>query len=130
MVLVQVKAWHDGSGFGADWLLDSVTVILPSVGAEWHAPYNEWIKGGQENARAKPVTMTRGSPVDVEAASKAAAAGAEAKEAARLAAAGPPAADPGQQQQVSSSTEPPAASPASAVNGKDAVAQVMSWAAA
>ncbi len=42
--MTSVKAWHDGSGFGADWHLDSVTVENQAAGCTWEAAFNAWIK--------------------------------------------------------------------------------------
>ncbi|KAG2450199.1 hypothetical protein HYH02_000301 [Chlamydomonas schloesseri] len=78
-----VRAWHDGSGFGADWYLDGVTVEHPLAGCKWEAPFAAWIKGGETNGQTKPTRQVAGTPQDAEKAYDAAMAAAAAKEAER-----------------------------------------------
>ncbi|GLC44364.1 hypothetical protein PLESTF_000049800 [Pleodorina starrii] len=81
--LEQVRLWHDGSGFGADWFPDSVTVESAGSGCKWEAAFGEWIKGGEANGRAKPARLVAGAASDAEAVHDHAAAAAAAKAAER-----------------------------------------------
>ncbi|KAG2499991.1 hypothetical protein HYH03_002273 [Edaphochlamys debaryana] len=63
-----VRAWHDGSGFGADWFLAAVNIDHPAAGCKWEATFNEWVKGGETNGRMKPARLVAGT---AEAAEKA-----------------------------------------------------------
>lgn len=82
--LQSVRAWHDGSGFGADWLLQRVLLEHPGAGCRWEAAFNAWIKGGEPNGTTKPAALVQGSAEDAERAHHAAQAAADAKEAERL----------------------------------------------
>ncbi|GFR41097.1 hypothetical protein Agub_g1741 [Astrephomene gubernaculifera] len=78
-----VRAWHDGSGFGADWFLDRVTIEHPVASCKWEVVFNEWIKGGENNGRSKPARLVAGTAGDAERAYDQLKAAAAAKEEAR-----------------------------------------------
>lgn len=84
--ITAVRAWHDGSGFGADWYLDGVTIEHPLAGCKWEASFAAWMKGGETNGLTKPTRQVAGSPADAEKVYDAAMAAAAAKEAERQAA--------------------------------------------
>ncbi|KXZ56858.1 hypothetical protein GPECTOR_1g774 [Gonium pectorale] len=81
--LTSIRSWHDGSGFGSDWFLDSIVVENAAAGCKWEAVFNEWIKGGQSNARTKLARMVAGTSGAAEQAYDQAAAAAAAKAAER-----------------------------------------------
>ncbi|PNH12713.1 Lipoxygenase y domain-containing protein 1 [Tetrabaena socialis] len=114
--LQAVRAWHDGSGFGADWFLDRILLEHPTANCKWEAVFNAWVKGGEANGRTQPARLLAGAPQDAERAHDQGMAASLAKEAERARAL--------EQQQAAARPPrppPPAAAPAAAAPAAAAV---------
>ncbi|KAJ9526209.1 hypothetical protein QJQ45_009677 [Haematococcus lacustris] len=60
--LQDVKVSHDGSGFGSDWFLATLTVEARAYAARYQAVFNTWLKGGADQGVTRPLRLIEGQP--------------------------------------------------------------------